>query len=85
MNSKKYKQRTTWLTKETRAGLKKLDDYLARQPWSDNSDMETVMKTRELITNIEDRGYYDFKEQTILNIIREGYMDEKKLRKDVPN
>ena len=85
MNSKKYKQRTTWLTKETRTGLRKLDDYLAKQPWSDNLDMETVMKTRELITKIEDKGYYDFKEQTILNIIREGYMDEKKLRKDVPN
>ena len=71
-------KKTIWLTKETRKGLKKIDNYLANQPWRpDKLDMDTVLKLREMITDIEDRGYYTFEQKDILNIIREGIITEK--------
>lgn len=71
-------KKTIWLTNETRTGLKKLDNYLSKQPWKNKFDMNTIYEVRELITNIETKGYYNYKEQSILNTIRSAYIDDKK-------
>ena len=49
-------KKTIWLTKETRKGLKKIDNYLkstliwVRYGYS--------IEVKRMITDIEDRGYY---------------------------
>lgn len=53
--------------------LRKLDNWLAKQPWNNTLEMDVVMRARELITTIQDKGYYTDLEKDVLNEIREEY------------
>ena len=70
------KKKTTFLTKETKEGLKALDNWLATQPWTNSVEIETAMGVRTMITEIEDRGYYDTQQQELLNVIRNEWWNE---------
>lgn len=52
------------------AGLRTLDNWLAKQPWNKNIELSTVMEVRELITKIQANGYYTNLERDVLNVVR---------------
>ncbi len=57
--------------------LKTLDGWLSKQPWTQDIDTETTLKVRELITQIEDKGYYNKEERDILNGVRNFWFESK--------
>ena len=69
--------RTTILDKENRKALKSLDNWLSKQPWKKQIDLDTVYKVRELITKIEDVGHYTESERDVLNGAREYWFRSK--------
>jgi len=59
--------------------LKKLDVWLADNIYSDGSGgEEVVLKLREMITKIEENGYYDTLQKELLNELRHQYMKDSK-------
>ena len=61
-----------------RKALGTLDKWLSKQPWKDNDiDTETAYRVRELITSIEDKGYYNDNERDILNGVRDYWFESK--------
>lgn len=69
--------KTIIVDNKTFVGLRKLDNWLAKQPWENGLEMETVWRVRELITKIQDRGYYTDKERDLLNEIRFEWFNNK--------
>jgi len=61
----------------TAKALKTLDGWLSKQPFQKNvQDMNLVYQVREVITQIEDKGYYN-KERDILNGVRNYWFESK--------
>jgi hypothetical protein len=69
--------KTTILDVETSYNLKKLDDWLSKQPWQKQVDIDTFYKVRELIIQIEEKGYYTQQERDVLNGVREYWFRSK--------
>lgn len=69
--------KTTIVDLVTAHNLKKLDDWLAKQPWQKQVDIDTFYKVRELITQIEEKGYYNEQERDVLNGVREYWFRSK--------
>ena len=67
------------LDKEQAKLLKKLDAWLVDNIYSDGSGgEEVVLKLREMITKIEENGYYDTLQKELLNELRHQYMKDSK-------
>jgi len=67
------------LDKQQAKFLKKLDVWLADNIYSDGSGgEEVVLKLREMITKIEENGYYDTLQKELLNELRHQYMKDSK-------
>lgn len=65
------------LDKEQANLLKKLDAWLIDNMLSAGGE-DLVMKLRELITEIEEKGYYDTPQKELLNELRYQYMKDTK-------
>lgn len=65
------------LDKEQAKLLKKLDTWLIDNMFTQGGE-ELVMKLRELITKIEEQGYYDTPTKELLNELRYQYMKDTK-------
>ena len=69
--------KVTFLEPKHLKSLKKLDDWLSKQPWDKDMELSVFLQLRELITKIEDKGYYDEQEKDMLNYLREEYLNSK--------
>ena len=65
------------LDKDQAKLLKKLDAWLMDNMLTQGGE-ELVMKLRELITKIEEQGYYDTPTKELLNELRYQYMKDTK-------
>jgi len=65
------------LDKEQAKLLKKLDAWLIDNMLTQGGE-QLVMKLRETITKIEEKGYYDTPEKELLNELRYQYMKDTK-------
>ena len=65
------------LDKEQAKLLKKLDTWLIDNMFTQGGE-ELVMKLREMITKIEEKGYYDTPTKELLNELRYQYMKDTK-------
>lgn len=76
MNGKKY-----FLDKVTIKALVDMDKWLSKSPWNQKNmgdvDLKTAHMVREMITRIEDKGYYTKDERDILNGVREHWYESK--------
>ena len=62
----------------TAKALKTLDGWLSKQPWKQNvQDMNLVLQVRDIISQIEDKGYYNKEERDILNGVRNHWFESK--------
>ena len=57
--------------------LKEIDDWLVDNMFTQGGE-QLVMKLRETITKIEEKGYYDTAEKELLNELRYQYLEELK-------
>ena len=69
--------KTYIVDKETAENLKRLDNWISKQPWDKNVELPLMMEIRELITQIETRGYYNKYEKHALNQIRKEWFKIK--------
>lgn len=67
----------TIVDKERFIGLRNLDNWLSKQPWDKQLELPVIMEVRELITKIQERGYYTEEEKNILNDIRKSWLETK--------
>lgn len=65
------------LDKEQAKLLKQLDVWLMDNMFTQGGE-QLVMKLRETITKIEEKGYYDTAEKELLNELRYQYLEELK-------
>jgi len=71
------------LDKEQSKLLKKLDDWLIYNMLTQGGEAENMfMKLREIITNIEEKGYYDTGEKELLNELRYQYLEDLKSKSE---
>jgi hypothetical protein len=70
-----------FINKQQLKFLKEMDDWLAREPWQKQIEIEVAMQIRNLITEIEKKGYYYEGEAELLNVMREEYIKHKKKKK----
>lgn len=71
------------LDKEQVKLLKQLDSWLIDNILTQGSEAENmVMKLRERITKIENRGYYDTGEKELLNELRYQYLEDLKSKSE---
>ena len=67
------------LDKEQAKLLKQLDVWLMDNMLTQGGEAENMlMKLRETITKIEERGYYDTGEKELLNELRHQYLEDLK-------
>lgn len=71
----------TFVTKEQLKFLKEMDNWLAKEPWQSEVELEIAMQVRTMITEIEKKGYYYEGEAELLNLMREEFIKNKKLKK----
>lgn len=71
----------TFVTKEQLKFLKEMDTWLSSEPWQKQIEIEVAMQVRNLITEIEQKGYYYEGEAELLNVMREEYIKHKKKKK----
>lgn len=65
----------TFVTKEQLKFLKQMDNWLANEPWQSEVELKTAMEVREMITKIQDKGYYYEGEAELLNLMRSEYIN----------
>jgi len=71
------------LDKQQAKLLKQLDVWLIDNMFTQGGEGENmVMKLRETITKIEDRGYYDTGEKELLNELRYQYLEDLKSKSE---
>lgn len=58
--------------------LKEMDTWLSKEPWQNEVEIEIAEKVRNLILKIEKKGYYSEDEASVLNYMREQYIQHKK-------
>jgi hypothetical protein len=68
----------TFVTKEQLKFLKQMDDWLAKEPWQKQIEVEIAIQVRSMITEIEKKGYYYEGEAELLNLMRSEYIKHKK-------
>lgn len=68
----------TFITKEQLKFLKEMDNWLAKEPWQREEEVETALQVRTLISEIEEKGYYYESHAELLNVMREEYIKHKK-------
>jgi len=61
--------------------LKQMDNWLANEPWQSEVELEIAMQVREMITEIEKKGYYYEGEAEVLNLMRSQYIEHTKKTK----
>ena len=71
----------TFVTKEQLKFLKQMDNWLANEPWASEVELEIAMQVREMITEIEKKGYYYEGEAEVLNLMRSQYIEHIKKTK----
>ena len=71
----------TFVTKEQLKFLKQMDDWLAKEPWQREVEVEISLQVRTMISEIEKKGYYYEGEAELLNVMREEYIKHKKKNK----
>ena len=71
----------TFVNMEQLKLLKEMDDWLSKEPWQSEVEIKTAMEVRNLITKIEEKGYYYEGEAELLNLMREEFIKHKKLQK----
>ena len=64
----------TWVTKPQLKLLKEMDKWLSNEPWQSEVELKTAMEVRELISKIQEKGYYYEGEADLLNLMREEYI-----------
>jgi len=69
--------KTYIVDKETAENLKRLDNWISKQPWDKKVELPLMMEIRELITNIETKGFYNKYEKNALNQIRKEWFKSK--------
>lgn len=75
------KNNGTFITKQQLKFLQEMDTWLSKEPWQSAVEIKLAMDVRELITKIEDKGYYYEGEAELLNLMREEYIKHKKKQK----
>ena len=71
----------TFVTKQQLKFLKEMDKWLANEPWQSEVELEIAIQVRNMITDIENKGYYYEGEAELLNMMREEYIKHKKKNK----
>jgi hypothetical protein len=71
----------TFVNKQQLKFLNEMDNWLAKEPWQKQIEIDVVIQVRELISKIEKQGYYYEGEAELLNIMREEYIKHKKKNK----
>ena len=71
----------TFVNKQQLKFLKEMDEWLSKEPWQKQIEVEVAMQVRELISKIEKQGYYYEGEAELLNVMREEYIKHKKKNK----
>ena len=71
------------ITKEQLKFLKEMDEWLSKEPWQKQVQIGVAMQVRELITKIENKGYYFEAAASLLNHMREEYIKHKKKNKQI--
>ena len=61
--------------------LKEMDKWLANEPWQSEVELKTAMEVRNMITEIEKKGYYYEGEAELLNLMRSEYIEHTKKKK----
>ena len=61
--------------------LKTLDEWLIDNMFTQGGE-QLVMKLRETITKIEEKGYYDTAEKELLNELRYQYLEDLKSKSE---
>tara|TARA_B100001939_G_C16477520_1_gene419912 strand:+ start:164 stop:388 length:225 start_codon:yes stop_codon:yes gene_type:complete len=69
----------TFVDKEQLKNLKKMDSWLQDNMYKYGEELTT--KVRDLITKIEEKGYYYESEADVLNLVADAYNSEKKKNK----
>lgn len=67
--------KTVNLNKDTIILLSKIDKWL-RDDYTNGHNNEVVLKTREVISKIIKRGYYNEQERDLLNELRSQYISD---------
>lgn len=68
----------TFVTKQQLKFLQDMDTWLSKEPWKSEVEIKLAMDVRELISKIEEKGYYYEGEADLLNLMREEYIKHKK-------
>ena len=68
----------TFVTKEQLKFLKEMDKWLSNEPWQSEVELEIAIQVRNMITDIENKGYYYEGEAELLNLMRSEYIKHKK-------
>lgn len=68
----------TFVTPEQLKFLKQMDTWLSKEPWQSDVELHMAEKVRDLIIEIEKKGYYSEGEAGVLNYMREEYIKHKK-------
>lgn len=71
----------TFVNNEQLKLLKEMDTWLSKEPWQTEVELQTAMEVRNLISKIEEKGYYYEGEADLLNLMREEFIKHKKLQK----
>lgn len=71
----------TFVNNEQLKLLKEMDTWLSKEPWQSEVEIKTAMEVRNLISKIEEKGYYYEGEADLLNLMREEFIKHKKLQK----
>ena len=68
----------TFVTKQQLKFLKEMDKWLSNEPWQSEIEFSIANQVRDMITEIEKKGYYYEGEAELLNLMREEYIKHKK-------
>lgn len=68
----------TFVTKQQLKFLKEMDKWLSNEPWQSEIELTIATQVRDMITEIEKKGYYYEGEAELLNVMREEYIKHKK-------
>ena len=71
----------TFVTKQQLKFLKEMDKWLSNEPWQSEIELTIANQVRDMITEIENKGYYYEGEAELLNVMREEYIKHKKKNK----
>ena len=71
----------TFVNKEQLKLLKEMDSWLAKTNFSSEDELAVAIQVRNLITEIENKGYYYEGEADVLNMMRQEFIKYKKKNK----